>query len=85
MSRGLASFRKYCRPNLYAPSSRKESRLARRHQQNLTVMFTDIAGFTGISETLGDAVVPVLADYLEAVSTAVLSHCGGSTSSLAIG
>jgi adenylate cyclase len=46
------------------------------HEQTLTVMFTDVAGFTGISEELGDRVVPVLAEYLEAVSTAVLNHCG---------
>src|SRR5260370_13391887 len=46
------------------------------HQQTLTVMFTDVAGFTGISEELGDRVVPVLAEYLEAVSTAVLKHSG---------
>jgi len=39
-------------------------------------MFTDVAGFTGISERLGDHVVPVLAEYLEAVSTAVLNHRG---------
>jgi class 3 adenylate cyclase len=39
-------------------------------------MFTDVTGFTGISEELGSRVVPVLAEYLEAVSTAVLNHCG---------
>jgi adenylate cyclase len=39
-------------------------------------MFTDVAGFAGISEELGDRVVPVLAEYLQAVSTAVLNHCG---------
>ena len=39
-------------------------------------MFTDVAGFTGISEELGDRVVPVLAEYLEAVSTAVLNRSG---------
>ena len=46
------------------------------HQQTLTVIFTDIAGFTGISEKLGDRVVPVVAEYLEAVSAAVLYHRG---------
>jgi adenylate cyclase len=39
-------------------------------------MFTDVAGFTDISEELGDRVVPVLAEHLEAVSMAVLNHCG---------
>jgi adenylate cyclase len=46
------------------------------HHQTLTVMFTDVAGFTGISEELGDRIVPVLAEYLEAVSTAVLNRGG---------
>src|SRR5271169_2212679 len=45
-------------------------------QQALTVMFTDLAGYTAISEQLGDDVVPLLAEYLEAVSTAVLNHSG---------
>src|SRR5437899_120890 len=46
------------------------------HQQTLTVMFTDLAGYTSISERLGDRIVPLLAEYLEAVSTAVLSRSG---------
>jgi adenylate cyclase len=45
-------------------------------QQTLTVMFTDLAGYTSISERLGDRVVPLLADYLEVVSTAVLGRGG---------
>jgi adenylate cyclase len=77
MSRGLASFQKYMPTELVRTlvSQGVEARPG-GHQQNLTVMFTDVAGFTGISEELGDAVMPVLAEYLEAVSTAVLSHCG---------
>ena len=77
MSRGLASFQKYMPTELVRTlvSQGVEARPG-GHQQNLTVMFTDVAGFTAISEELGDAVVPVLAEYLEAVSTAVLSHCG---------
>jgi adenylate cyclase len=39
-------------------------------------MFTDLAGYTSISERLGDRVVPLLADYLEVVSTAVLGRGG---------
>src|SRR5271154_6288182 len=45
-------------------------------QQTLSVMFTDVAGFTGISEALGEGVVPVLAEYLEAVSRAILDRRG---------
>jgi adenylate cyclase len=77
MSRGLASFQKYMPTELVRTlvSQGVEARPGGR-QQTLTVMFTDVTGFTGISEQLGDRVVPVLAEYLEAVSTAVLNHCG---------
>jgi adenylate cyclase len=77
MSRGLASFQKYMPTELVRTlvSQGVEARPG-GHQQTLTVMFTDIAGFTGISEELGERVVPVLAEYLEAVSTAVLNRCG---------
>ena len=77
MSRGLASFQKYMPTELVRTlvSQGVEARLG-GHQQMLTVMFTDVAGFTGISEELGERVVPVLAEYLEAVSSAVLNHRG---------
>jgi adenylate cyclase len=77
MSRGLASFRKYMPTELVRTLvSQGVEASPGGHQQTLTVMFTDVAGFTGISEELGDEVVPVLAEYLEAVSTAVLNHGG---------
>ena len=77
MSRGLASFQKYMPTELVRTlvSHGVEARPGGR-QQTLTVMFTDIAGYTAISEKLGDNVVPLLAEYLEAVSTAVLNHSG---------
>ena len=77
MSRGLASFQKYMPTELVRTlvSQGVEARPG-GHQQTLTVMFTDVAGFTGISEQLGDRVVAVLAEYLEAVSTAVLNRGG---------
>ena len=77
MSRGLASFQKYMPTELVRTlvSQGIEARPG-GHQQVLTVMFTDIAGYTGISEALGDDVVPILAEYLERVSTAILSHGG---------
>jgi adenylate cyclase len=77
MSRGLASFQKYMPTELVRTlvSQGIEARPG-GHQQTLTVMFTDVAGFTRISEDLGDRVVPVLAEYLEVVSRAVLNHCG---------
>ena len=39
-------------------------------------MFTDLAGFTSLSEMLGEDVVPVLSEYLETASSAVISHRG---------
>jgi adenylate cyclase len=77
MSRGLASFQKYIPTELVRTLVARgiEARPGGR-QQVLTVMFTDLAGFTGISERLGDAVVPVLAEYLEAASTAILGSRG---------
>jgi adenylate cyclase len=45
-------------------------------QQVLTVLFTDIVGFTRISERLGDAIVPVLSDYLEIASAAISTRNG---------
>jgi adenylate cyclase len=77
MSRGLASFQKYMPTDLVRTLvSRGVEARPGGQQQTLTVMFTDIVGYTGISERLGDRVVPVLAEYLEAVSTAVLSRSG---------
>ena len=77
MSRGLASFRKYMPTELVRTLvSQGVEASPGGHQQTLTVMFTDVAGFTGISEELGDEVVPVLAEYLEAVSIAVLQYGG---------
>jgi adenylate cyclase len=77
MGKGLASFQKYMPTELVRTlvSHGIEARPGGR-QQTLTVMFTDLAGYTGISEQLGDNVVPLLAEYLEAVSTAVLNHSG---------
>src|SRR5271155_745918 len=77
MSRGRAPFQKNMPTELVRTlvSQGVEARPG-GHQQTLTVMFTDVVGFTGISEELGDRVVPVLAEYLEAVSTAVLNHHG---------
>ncbi len=77
MSRGLASFQKYMPTELVRTLvSRGVEARPGGHQQQLTVMFTDLAGYTSISERLGDRVVPVLAEYLEAVSAAVLGRGG---------
>ena len=77
MSRGLASFQKYMPTELVRTLvSRGVEARPGGHQQRLTVMFTDLAGYTSLSERLGDRVVLVLAEYLEAVSAAVLGRGG---------
>ncbi len=77
MSRGLASFQKYMPTELVRTLvSRGLEARPGGQQQTLTVMFTDLAGYTSISERLGDRVVPLLAEYLEVVSTAVLGRGG---------
>ena len=42
----------------------------------MTVMFADIAGFTGLSERLGDRIIPLLSSYLDLVSREVSAHGG---------
>ena len=77
MSRGLASFQKYMPTDLVRTLvSRGVEARPGGQQQILTVMFTDLAGYTSISERLGDRVVPLLAEYLEVVSAAVLGRGG---------
>jgi adenylate cyclase len=77
MSRGLASFQKYMPTELVRTLvSRGVEARPGGHEQTLTVMFTDLAGYTSISERLGDRVVPLLAEYLEVVSAAVLGRGG---------
>jgi adenylate cyclase len=78
MSRGLASFQKYIPTALVRTLVARgvEARPGGR-QEILTVLFTDIVGFTGLSERLGDAIVPVLSEYLESASGAI-SACNGT-------
>jgi adenylate cyclase len=77
MSRGLASFQKYI-PTALVRTLVAHGIEARPggHQQVLTVLFTDIVGFTGLSERLGDDIVPLLSGYLEIASAAISNHHG---------
>jgi adenylate cyclase len=77
MGAGLASFRKYL------PAELVRTLVARGiearpggEQQVLTVLFADLAGFTGLSERLGSAVVPILTDYLSGASAAIHAERG---------
>ena len=77
MSRGLASFQKYIPTALVRTLVARgvEARPGGR-QEILTVLFTDIVGFTGLSERLGDAIVPALSEYLEIASAAISTRNG---------
>jgi class 3 adenylate cyclase/CHASE2 domain-containing sensor protein len=46
------------------------------HEREMTVVFTDLAGFTTISETLREKVVPLLNEYLGMMAKIVARHNG---------
>jgi adenylate cyclase len=77
MAQGLTSFKKYLPTELVRTlvSQGIEARPG-GEQQNLTVFFSDLAGFTSLSERLGPGIVPVLTEYLNAASRAVVEQGG---------
>ncbi|MGH6934456.1 MAG: adenylate/guanylate cyclase domain-containing protein [Dongiaceae bacterium] len=77
MSRGLASFQKYMSTELVRTlvSQGIEAKPGGT-QEVLTVSFSDLAGFTSLSERLGEGVVPVLTEFLESATAAVAVHHG---------
>jgi adenylate cyclase len=77
MAGGLAAFRKYIPADLVRMLLREgvEPRPG-GSVRTLTVMFTDIAGFTGLSERLGDQIIPLLSGYLDVMSREVNTHGG---------
>src|SRR5262249_56494964 len=76
-ARALASFRKHTPADLVrtlvAQGVEAKPGGSRR---TLTVMFTDLAGFTALSERLMEGIVPILSRYLEETSAAVVGHRG---------
>ena len=77
MAGGLAAFRKYIPADLVRMLLREgvEPRPG-GSVRVMTVMFADIAGFTGLSERLGDRIIPLLSRYLDTMSHAVSTHGG---------
>jgi adenylate cyclase len=77
MAGGLAAFRKYIPADLVKMllSEGIEPRPGGAVRM-LTVLFADIAGFTGLSERLGDRLIPLLSSYLDTMSRVVSSHGG---------
>jgi adenylate cyclase len=77
MAGGLVAFRKYIPSDLVKMlvSQGVEPRPGGAMRQ-LTVLFADIAGFTGLSERLGDQIIPLLSKYLDIMSREVSGHGG---------
>jgi adenylate cyclase len=77
MAGGLAAFRKYIPADLVKMLLREgvEPRPG-GSVRTLTVLFADIAGFTGLSERLGDQIIPLLSSYLDTFSREVSAHGG---------
>jgi adenylate cyclase len=77
MARGLTSFQKYLPTELVRTlvSQGIEAKPGGQ-QQTLTVLFSDLAGFTALSERLGPGIVPVLTAYLSAASKAIVAEKG---------
>jgi adenylate cyclase len=77
MAGGLAAFRKYIPADLVRTlvSEGIEPRPG-GSIRTLTVLFADIAGFTGLSERLGDQIIPLLSSYLDTMSREVSGHGG---------
>src|SRR6266481_1317905 len=77
MAGGLAAFRKFIPADLVRKliSGGIEPRPGGAIRP-MTVMFADIAGFTGLSERLGDRIIPLLSRYLNVMSAEINSHDG---------
>ena len=77
MAGGLAAFRKFI------PADLVRSLVSEAIEpkpggsiRTLTVLFADIAGFTGLSERLGDRIIPLLSSYLDTMSHEITTHGG---------
>jgi adenylate cyclase len=77
MAAGLSAFRKFIPADLVRSLLRQgvEAKPGGSIQQ-LTVMFIDVAGFTGLSERMGDRVVPLLSGYLDLASEIIDANAG---------
>jgi adenylate cyclase len=77
MAQGLSAFKKYI------PADLVKQLISEGNQATLggavrpmSVMFVDLAGFTSMSERLGDRIIPLLSRYFDSVSAQVQSHGG---------
>jgi adenylate cyclase len=77
MAAGLSAFRKFIPADLVRSLLRQGVEAKPGGSiQHLSVMFIDIAGFTGLSERMGDRVVPLLSKYLDVASEVIVANGG---------
>ena len=77
MAMGLSAFRKFIPADLVRLLLRQGIEAKPGGSiQHLTVMFIDIAGFTGLSERMGDRLVPLLSAYLDLTSDVIVANGG---------
>jgi len=77
MAAGLSAFRKFIPADLVRLLLRQGVEAKPGGTiQHLTVMFIDIAGFTGLSERMGDRLVPLLSAYLDLTSEVIVANGG---------
>ena len=77
MGTGLSAFRKYLPADLVEILIREGIEAKRGGRtQPLTVLFTDLAGFTGLSEAMPDRIIEILGDHLDFMSRIVAAHAG---------
>lgn len=76
--RAAAALSRYFSPNMVETLSRQPDCLAPHGEwREATFLFTDLAGFTPLAETLTpDALVALLNEYLEGLTEAVFAHGG---------
>jgi adenylate cyclase len=77
MANGLAAFGKYL-PGDIVKMLTSEAVEARPGGsiRPITILFADIAGFTGLSERLGDRIVPLLGSYFDVMSREINANAG---------
>jgi adenylate cyclase len=77
MSNGLAAFRKYLPGDVVKllVSAGVQAQPG-GSVRSMTVLFADLAGFTGLSERLGDRIVPLLGAYFDAMSREIQTQSG---------
>jgi adenylate cyclase len=77
MAQGLAAFRKYIPADLVKRliSDGNGARLGGAVRP-MSVLFIDLAGFTGMSERLGDRIIPLLSRYFDSVSAQIQAQGG---------